>query len=292
MPTSKFKLLCLLIGFPIAMFGQSFKGIITDNQSATPLPYASIGVKDKSIGGIADSKGRFYIDIAGATSTDTIVVSYLGYESKTFVKRDILQSDYKIKLVPGALQLREVVAKGKRETIIIGNNKATGQYTGWGDYTSSRGRLRGVAIKTTETPLKLDKFNMHMAACEFDSVRFRLHILPLEANQLTNLYAELIDENIFFNAYKAQKWVSVNLIPYNLVIDQNVIVAVEWVDAWVKKETRNESYQLTISLSRQDGDMYIRQTPEEPFLAIRSKFTPTIYFQTYKPGNQKPVNNR
>jgi hypothetical protein len=291
MPTSKVKLLCLLFGFPITMFGQSFTGIINDSQNDTALPYASIGVKGKSIGGIADSKGHFSINIANAVPTDSIVVSYLGYESKTFKKSDISQSVYQIKLAPSALQLREVVAQGKRDIIIIGNKNPSSRYTGWGDYISSRGRLRGVAIETNETPLKLTKFKMHLNECEFDSVRFRLHILPLGENYSGNLEKELIKENIFFNVHKGQKWVNIDISSYNVVIDQNIIVAVEWVDAWVKSEIRAESYQLTISTSRAEGYLYTRKTPEQGFSVTKIKSAPTMYFETYKPGNQKNSND-
>lgn len=112
---------------------------------------------------------------------------------------------------------------------------------------------------------------MHLEACEFDSVRFRLHVLPLGENYSGDLSAELLKENVFFNAYEGQKWVDVDLSKYNLVIHQNIIVAVEWVDAWVKSEERNESYQLTISTSRKEGFLYSRKTPEEAFSIIRLK---------------------
>ncbi|MCF2501271.1 carboxypeptidase-like regulatory domain-containing protein [Dyadobacter chenhuakuii] len=285
MTTNKLIVLSFLISLPITLLGQSFKGTVSDAVNAKPLPYASIGVKAKSIGGIADADGRFDIAISKAAPTDTIIVSYLGYASVKIIKREISQSAYQIKLSPGALQLHEVIAQGKREIIPIGNQKASGQYTGWGDYKSSRGRLRGVAIETNELPLKLAKFKMHMDACEFDSVRFRLHILPLAGGYSGNLKAELINENIFFNVNKGQKWVSVDLAPYNLVIDENIVVAVEWLDAWVKEEERDESYKLTISLSRKEGYMFIRNTPQEPFLPTKSKFSPTMYFETYKSGN-------
>ncbi len=287
MLNSKTRFLCFLMGLPIGVFGQAFTGRISDSQNATPLPYASIGIKGKSIGGIADSEGYFHINIANAAVTDTIVVSYLGYHSKTFVKRDVMQSQYEIKLDPYALQLNEVVARGKREVIVIGNKNPSARYTGWGDYNSSRGRLRGVAVETNETPLKLGKFKMHLEACEFDSVRFRLHVLPLGENYSGDLKAELLKENVFFNAYKGQRWVDVDLSKYNLVIHQNIIVAVEWVDAWVKSEERNESYQLTISTSRKEGFLYSRKTPEETFSVLRLKYTPTMYLETYKLGNQK-----
>lgn len=279
------RLFSILMLISSTIFGQSFSGIITDSQNTAPLSYASIGVKGKSIGGIADSKGYFHINIANTASTDTIVVSYLGYDSKIFVRSDISQSQYEIKLTPNAIQLHEVVTRGKREVITIGNKKTSARYTGWGDYISSRGRLRGVAIETNETPLKLAKFKMHLNACEFDSVRFRLHILPLGDRYSGNLNAEFIKENVFFNAYKGQKWVNVDLSPYNLVIHQNIIVAVEWVDAWVKNEVRSESYLLTISTSPAEGFLYTRKTPQEPFSVTKMKSTPTMYFETYKPGN-------
>lgn len=272
--------------FSSSLFGQSFSGIIVDVQNGSPLPYASIGVKGKSIGGIADSKGHFHINISNVDLTDTIVVSYLGYATKTFVKSSLTQSKYDITLVPGVIQLHEVVTRGKREVIIIGNKNPSSRYTGWGDYISSRGRLRGVAIETKETPLKLSKFKMHLDACEFDSVRFRLHILPVGENLSGNLKAELLKENVFFNVRKNQKWVSVDLSRFNLVIDQNIIVAVEWVDAWVKNEIRDESYLLTISTSREDGFLYTRKTPEEPFLITKMNAIPTMFFETHKP----PVN--
>ncbi|MCF2443979.1 carboxypeptidase-like regulatory domain-containing protein [Dyadobacter sp. CY345] len=269
--------------FSSSLFGQTFSGIIVDSQNGTPLPYANIGVKGKSIGGIADSKGHFHINISNAVLTDTIVVSYLGYANKTFVKSSLSESKYDIKLISNPLLLHEVVTRGKREIIVIGNKNPSSRYTGWGDYVSSRGRLRGVAIETKETPLQLSKFKMHLDACEFDSVRFRLHFLPIGENYSGNLKEEIIKENVFFNVVNDQKWVTVDLSRYNLVIDQNIIVAVEWVDAWVKNEIRNESYLLTISTSREAGFLYTRKTPEEPFSVTKSNATPTMFFETYKP---------
>ena len=274
-----------MLGLSSSLLGQSFSGIITDSKNGSALPYASIGVKGKSIGGIADAKGQFKISIANAVSTDTIVVSYLGYQPRTFSKPEILKSAYDIKLIATPVQLHEVVALGKREVIIIGNKKPTSRYTGWGDYGSSRGRLRGVAIETNQAPLKLATFKMHLDACEFDSVRFRLHILAQGENHSGDLKTQLLDENVFFTAYKDQKWVSVDLSRYNLIVQQNVIVAVEWVDAWVKNEMRTESYLLTISSSRQDGYLYARKTPEEPFSVQKTNSIPTMYFETHRPGN-------
>ena len=264
---------------------QTFTGNVTDSQNGVPLPYASIGVRGKSVGGIADINGHFRINLTRAMPTDTVVISYLGYQSKALFKRDINDAAYQIKLVPSAFQLQEVVTLGKRELISVGHKKASGNFTGWGDYSSSKGRLRGTAIETDKWPLKLAKFNVHLAACDFDSVRFRLHILAQPANPAGDLKTELLKENIFFTAHKGQKWVSVDLTPYDLIVHQNIIVAVEWVDAWVQE---GGSHLLTISMSREEGYTYTRETPEEPFQGIQYRFTPTMYFETYKPGSSRP----
>ena len=225
-PLNKTSTLVFLF-LPVLAYAQSFTGSVTDSQSMAPLPYASIGVRGKGIGGIADINGHFLIDMTKALPTDTIIISYLGYQSKTLVKRDVSNAAYRIELVSSPFQLKEVVTVGKPEIISIGNKKASGYYTGWGDYSSSKGRLRGTTIETDELPLKLIRFKLHLDACEFDSVRFRLHILPLQANHSGNLTTELLHENIFFTAHKDQKWVSVDLTFYNLIIRQNIIVGVE-----------------------------------------------------------------
>ncbi len=274
-----------LLFLPLLTCAQSFTGSVLDSQTGLHLPYASIGVRGKSIGGITDIDGHFLIDVTKAQPTDSIIVSYLGYQSKTLLKRDIGQAACEIKLVAKPFQLSEVVAVGKREIITIGNTKASGHFTGWGDYSASKGRLRGSVVETDELPLKLAKFKLRLDACEFDSVRFRLHILPLPADHSGNIKTELLQHNIFFTAHKDQKWVSVDLAPYNLVIDQNIIVAVEWVDSWVKT---GGSHLLTLSTSRKDGYTYTRETPEEPFQMIRYQFSPTMYFETYKAGPSQP----
>ncbi len=281
----KIYILSLFLLLPMLALSQSFTGVVMDSKSGTPLPYANIGVRGKNLGGIADIRGHFQIDLSKSLPTDTVVISYLGYQSQTFLKRNIGGIDYKIELISSALQLQEVVAIGKREVVTIGNKKASGHFTGWGDYSSSKGRLRGIAIETDKWPLKLTTFNLYLDACEFDSVRFRLHILPLLVNHSGDLQIESLKENIFFTARKGQKRVHVDLTPYNLIINQNSIVAVEWVDAWTQQ---GGSHLLTIATSREEGYTYTRDTPEVPFQVVYYKFTPTMYFEAYSSNASRP----
>ena len=269
-------------------FGQAFRGIIFDNQKNEALPYANIGVRGKSVGGIADANGNFNIDLSKADLKDTVVVSYLGYRSQTFLKSEISAQKYTIKLAPAPYQLQEVVATGKREIISIGNKNPSSNYTGWGDYISSKGRVRGLAIEPAEVPLQVSKFRMRLHHQEFDSVRIRLHILPLGENYEAQNSRELLKENIFITLTKDQKWVEVDMKPYQIIISGGIIVAAEWVDAWFgAKTTTGDSKRFTISTSRIAGYAYERKTPEEPYSVAKMSYTPTIYLETFRVGNQQ-----
>lgn len=269
-------------------FGQAFRGTIFDKQKNEVLPYANIGVRGKSVGGIADANGNFNIDLSKADLNDTVVVSYLGFRSQLFLKSEISAQKYTVKLDPVPYQLQEVMAIGKREIIIIGNKNPSSNYTGWGDYISSKGRVRGLAIEPAEVPLQLSKFRMRLHHQEFDSVRIRLHILPLGENYEAAHSLELLKENLFITCTKDQKWVEVDLKPYQIVVSGGIIVAAEWVDAWFGAKTlTGDSKRFTISTSRVSGYAYERKTPEEPFSVAKMSYTPTIYLETFRVGKQQ-----
>jgi hypothetical protein len=264
---------------PSLCFSQHFEGKVI-NQVSSALPYASIGVRGKSIGGISDAGGNFNIDLSKAAPDDSVIVSYLGYKSRVLIRREITAAAHTIQLEQLPYQLNEFTATGKREIIVIGNQDHSQRYTGWGDYSSSKGRIRGLAINPETLPLQLSRFVMRLHENTFDSVRFRIHILPLGSSYLAGAERELLKDNVFVTCKKDQKWVYVDLKPYGLVISKGIIAAVEWVDSW---SILAESNMLTISTARKAGQFYERKTPEEPFKVTDESFSPTMYFETFNP---------
>jgi len=55
------------------------KGVVSDNQSKKPLPFANIGVKGTSFGTTADDEGKFSISLTAGNHT--LSFSYLGYNT-------------------------------------------------------------------------------------------------------------------------------------------------------------------------------------------------------------------
>ncbi len=57
-------------------------GIVVDNATKEPIPYASIGLKNTTIGTITDEEGEFHLTFKNQTS-DTVIVQNLGYLNDT-----------------------------------------------------------------------------------------------------------------------------------------------------------------------------------------------------------------
>ena len=76
---------CCLILLPGFLPAQTpttlaIRGKVVDQQTNEPLPYASVGVKGKPIGTVANAEGAFDFYVPAAYARDTFFVSFVGYE--------------------------------------------------------------------------------------------------------------------------------------------------------------------------------------------------------------------
>jgi CarboxypepD_reg-like domain len=276
--------LFILILFSANLFAQTFSGKVTNLKTNEVLTYANVGVRGKSIGGIADEGGNFKIDISKASPSDKIVVSYLGFGPITYLVSELQPNQfYEVKLNPKSVALKEVAVYNKRIQIILGNNKKSSNHTGWGNNKSDIGRARGAIFNPADLPVKAEEFVIHIHENTFDSVKFRLNIMiPGENGEPST---SLINENIFFTTSLKKGWVRVDLKAYDIVISEKLLVAVEWVDASGRERTEKEgSHRITISTSKKEGYFYHRETPEESTILEMSNRTPSMYFVCYGIG--------
>jgi hypothetical protein len=275
-------MICLILFFQASSSsGQSFTGIVVDEETSAPLPYASLGVRGKSIGGIADRSGHFYINISQANKDDSIIVSNIGYQSIIFLIKDLsLNKTNEIRLKPKAKELEEVIVVSKRTLLVMGNQKYGSEFTGWGDFISSRGRCRGLKIEPREFPVKITGFDVRLKHNDFDSVKLRLHMYDHNPNG--DGVHELLKENVFFTAVKNQHWVEVDLEEYNILMTQPLWVTVEWVDSWTSPKSDKDSYLLTFSMGGSEGYSCYRETPEQPYTITLYKTSPAMYLKGYR----------
>ena len=86
-------------------------GLILDKNNLDPLPFASITISGKSIGTVANTNGEFIFRISRQFSHDTIVFSYIGYQSQYFIAYSVFEKQLKIELSPVAIPIKEVIIK-------------------------------------------------------------------------------------------------------------------------------------------------------------------------------------
>ncbi|MCR6642911.1 MAG: carboxypeptidase-like regulatory domain-containing protein [Sporocytophaga sp.] len=107
-------LLVLIVLFNIkakACFVQ-VSGIVLDAATNEPLLFANIEVQGKSRGTVSNSEGRFLLDTADLLADDTIVFSYIGYETIKIRLEDLMKSgEILMTQASGLLKEIQVVAQ-------------------------------------------------------------------------------------------------------------------------------------------------------------------------------------
>jgi len=266
---------------------QVLHGKVIDKTTGQTLPYASVGIYKKPVGGITNSDGTFSIDLSQAGKMDSLLISYIGYAGLSLLLADLDPAkEVTIGLTPKPKELPEIGVAGKRQIIEVGNVTYNGQFTGWGDYSSSRGRLRGLMIMLQEYPVRAVAFECHIKHNTFDSVKVRLHILEYHGDRLP--LKELLQDNIYAIISKNAKWVNIDLTPYNIVIKDTVVLAVEWIDAWASAGKPGiGSHLFTFSMSNTPGYVYDRDYPFETPALIQNPETPAMYLKAYRTGKRQ-----
>ncbi|MBY0433787.1 MAG: carboxypeptidase-like regulatory domain-containing protein [Cyclobacteriaceae bacterium] len=252
----------LLFSLAVSCFsgsGQTFSGIVVDRVTKESLPYANIRIVGRGIGAVSSRSGEFSIDLAGVSNKDTIRFTYIGYRSFAVVTSDLkLLNNNKVELAPESVELAPMVVTAKSTTKVMGINRVGRRMTGWGDYKSFKGRIRGLLIEGAECPVKVSSFSFRINHNDWDSVAFRLNFLRVK----DGIPAEsILSKNIFFTTSLRHKWVKVDLKSYDVVICEKVIVTLEWVDAWGK--TGEFSNLLTYSLGKVGGYSFSQEAGDE-----------------------------
>lgn len=175
------KNLILLVCLANFSFGQSIKGTVYDHTSKEPIPFASIGIKGKTMGTVCDENGNFELNMNGAADTDSLKISSIGYKSKCFIVSKARNfTGEKIYLAQTTVQLNEVTVRPtKTITKILGNKRYNKNVMCF--FQGADGNYKGVevAIKADNKKERLvwiEDFNFYINQCLFkDSIAFRLN---------------------------------------------------------------------------------------------------------------------
>lgn len=204
----------------------TISSFVRSNKDSTPIAYATIGIKGKPVGCIADSTGKFTLLLPiSFFATDTVAISAIGYKS-IYVPINRLPSQKENYLEPQVKLLDEITVSSKKHFLEIGYSSQHKESfsMGWGN-DGQGGEAGNVFIMPLNT-YKILKVAAKIHT-SYDSCWFRLHIRRMENDVPAE---ELLDRDVILTTTMKRGLIEFNLseFGYNFS-DKEIFVGIEFL---------------------------------------------------------------
>jgi hypothetical protein len=98
---------------------EAVAGLIVDEETGEPLPFATISLKSRGRGTVANASGEFNLKVQNDWINDTLFVSFLGFVRREIPVRQSLGSKLTIKMKREFISIPEIIIKRKVPQEII-----------------------------------------------------------------------------------------------------------------------------------------------------------------------------
>ncbi|WP_080319096.1 carboxypeptidase-like regulatory domain-containing protein [Croceivirga radicis] len=221
----------ILLFTHLSINSQVLKGVVFDSISKENLQYVNISFKNKEIGTFSTNKGAYSLDLSRATNKDSLLISLIGYQTKTIALASYIahkESILNVALTPKIEALNEVIVfdgkeqyetkalnfkTGKRKTLLpisvpFGYETATFIE----NKSKKKGRLIEVNIKLKD--VSKEKITIHKTF-------YRLSFY--KANSLGYPGKALLYDNIIIKPKKGVNEYQIDLANKYVAFDENGI---------------------------------------------------------------------
>lgn len=204
---------------------------ITDVSTKTGIPFASIGIKGKNIGTVANDKGDFELNILKCDEDDTLKVSAIGYKTKAFTISEARQGMSKVILLePSVVKLDEVVVISKKvKRKVLGTSKYSTRNCSAFMGTDGNWKGEEAAIRANNEKGKyvfIEDFNFYIVQNKYeDSLVFRLMLYSVTSKNLPG--ETFLKKPIIFKTTVKSGIVHVDLKQYNITYNDDFFISLE-----------------------------------------------------------------
>ena len=247
--------------------GSTLRGVVVDKDSAEPLPFVNIGVLNQGWGTVTNYEGTFSLTLQQEFEEDTLKISMIGYDPLEILVSEIEGADsMTIELSESIDELQEiiVVAEAYKEKTL--GNKTTSKFLGTGFGYDQLGAEMGIRINVRKQPTFVDAFNFTITYNRLSAETiFRLNFYVVQNGKPGK---NILKDNIFVNINPNQTGsISVDLKPYDIVLEQDVLVTLEWV---ASKGENKEGEGIFFPLSLMSKGTYFKQSSQGRFKKFNS----------------------
>lgn len=236
------------------------KGNVQDAITNAVLAYVNIGLLNKDLGTVTNKKGEFELLLDESHSKDTLRISMVGFAPKTILVKNILnrKEGFKIELTEQISELNEVVVTAKKWKYKTLGNKTKSKFLGSGFAYDMLGSEMGVRINARKQPALVRVFNFNIAHNTLSAKAiFRLNLYKIRRGKPTD---NILQESILIPIEKGQTGqISTDLKKYDIVLSDDVITTLEWVEVDGEVKTGEGVY---LSLGLFTGGTYHRKSSQ------------------------------
>ena len=216
-------------------YGQSYSGTIQDSKGVA-VPYVNIGVVGKRIGTVSDTNGEYTLAIGKQYDNDTIRISSLGYEAISMQVGQFKEGPHDITLQNKDFGIDEIVVT-PRETkeVRLGkfhnlDGNVTGSYN-----NPEMGHERGVRLNIKRSTL-LRNITFQVKKNHGEQVLVRVNVYEEDGDNWRQKNHKPIYMQIPKGGPRNIKIELKNTENGAFVVDDDILVAIEWIDKESKQD--------------------------------------------------------
>ena len=224
-------LFAFLLSFTVLNAQQILQGRIIDAFTKEPLPFVNIGVLKKELGTVSNEDGFFFLEVPDLFAKETLRFSMIGFDERDFQVADLeatLLSNNTLVLAEQTTFLEEVVltAEKKWDTRVSGNS-TTSKLLITGFTSNQLGNEIALFVKVKKTPAYIDGIQFSVVENIYPEVRFRVNVYSSDYRFPDE---NILKENIFITLKQSEGLISVDLKEYDILVDDDVFISLEWID--------------------------------------------------------------
>jgi len=202
------------------------KGILLDSTTNKPIEFANIGIVGKGFGTVTNENGEFNFTVPDSLEKEAIKVSMIGYKPKTLSYASI-NSQPKIRLAQAVTNLNEIAISVKKTKVkIVGNETKTTHVTA-GFIKNTLGSELAIKLNIKNPKTQLRKFYLNIARNSIEKPIFRFNVYNKDEKGKPK--ENILTQNVIIELKEKTGLIELDLTPYNLYVDDDVFISIEWI---------------------------------------------------------------
>jgi pimeloyl-ACP methyl ester carboxylesterase len=245
----------------------TIRGRVFDRDSKEPLQYVNVGILQQGLGTVTDDRGAFELEFPDELQNDTLRISMIGFIPFEAVINNLKldEGQLDIGLEEHIDLLDEVVLSAKAFKKKVLGNKTRSKFLGTGFSHDQLGAEMGVRINIRQ-PILVDTFRFFISYNRLSAQAvFRLNFYEVVSGKPGS---NLMRQQILIPIDPKQTGeIVVDLKPYSIGLDDDVIVSLEWVDI---KGNTEEGEAIFFPLGLFSNGTLYKESSQAPFKKFNS----------------------